>query len=273
MSDNALVSVVIQAYNAEKTIRDCLESVLAQDWSDLQVVVVDDGSRDNTLALLHQMAARDPRVEVVRQENQGVSEARNTALRRCRGEYVRFVDSDDWLPPDSIRKMVEKAQATGCDLVIAGYNEVIGPMRTRRNLEDREDTLDIAEVMDRLNRYANSFFYGVLWNKLFRRSLIESQRVSFVPWFRWGEDFTFVMDFLHEAKRVSYMKDVVYHYNRRVGGLTIRQFFNCITHPLFNIKVKCLMYEHLKQLCVHLGLYGKYRRTLWLYLFRFALNQ
>ena len=272
MSDT-LVSVVIPAYNAEETLPSCLESVRKQNWQALQIIVVDDGSTDGTLAYLQRQAVEDPRVEVYHQSNKGVSEARNNALSHCRGEYIRFVDSDDWLPSDSIRIMVERALATGCDLVIAGYNEVIGPLCTPRNLEDRSDTVPMDLVLTRLNIYANSFFYGVLWNKLFRRSLIEAQQVRFISGVSWGEDFSFVMDFLHKAVTVSYMREIVYHYNRRVGGLTVKQALDCIIHPVENVRMKLTLYRRLKNLYICRGAYTSYRRTLWMYLIRFTLNQ
>ena len=104
------VSVVIPAYNAEKTIERLLNCVLNQTWQALQVILVDDGSEDRTAEIAEKTAQKDLRLTVIRQENLGVSTTRNTGLARCTGKYIRFVDADDTLPADSTEKMVRRAE-------------------------------------------------------------------------------------------------------------------------------------------------------------------
>ena len=268
-----LVSIVIPAYNAAGTISSCLESVCSQSWKTQEIIVVDDGSTDDTAAIVQKLQAKDPRIQLFRQANSGVSMARNLGLTKSTGTYVRFVDADDALKPGSLSAMVRRAEDTGCDLVIGGYDEVIGPVSNLRNLENRSDTVPCDVLLSRLNLWSNSFFYGVLWNKLFRRELIERQQVRFRPRLNWGEDFAFVCGYLPEVGTVSYMTESVYEYRRRVGGLTIRQAVNCIRHPFRNVHVKISLYACLKELYIKRGAYEQYRHTLWHYLFRFTLNQ
>ena len=269
----ALISVVIPAHNAEKTVTACLESILRQDWKALQIVVVDDGSTDRTAELVSAMAQRDPRIELIRQKNGGVSSARNAGLRQCRGEYIRFTDSDDVMAENSLRTLVDTMERTDSDLVIGAYTEVLGRYRTRRSLVKEPRTLEMDAVLRDLDRYAITFYYSVLWNKLFRRESLERQGISFNEALDWGEDFCFVMNYLREARRVSYVTDLVYEYNRRADGLIMKQFWSSVCHPWANIKKKLTMYDNLKQLFIHRGVYPEYRRRLWMFLFRFSFGK
>ena len=266
--DQPVVSVVIPVYNGAKVIEACVASVLAQDVEGMEVIIVDDGSTDGTWPLLEKMAAADGRIRPLRQKNGGVSNARNTALEHCRGEYIRFVDADDVLPPGSMRALLEKARENGSDLVIAGYTEVMGPMRSPRCLRKCEDTMPCNDILGHMNVWANSFYYGVLWNKLFRREIIEKQQVRFISGLNWGEDFAFVCRYLAGAEVISFTTTLVYDYLRNPGGMTMKQIAGCVQHPLASCRVKGQLYRELKTLYIRRGVYGKYRWTLWLYLIR-----
>lgn len=267
-----VVSVVIPVYNGEKAIQACLQSVTAQQGVDMEIIVVDDGSTDGTWALLEQLAQEDGRIQPIHQENGGVSAARNRGLEACRGEFIRFVDADDVLPEGSMQALLEKAQQNGSDLVIAGYNDVVGTMRSPRCMRKCEDTMPCDEMLRHFNPRSNSFYYGVLWNKLFRRSIIEENQVRFISGLHWGEDFAFVCRYLVKAQRVSYTQALVYDYQRNPQGMTIKQFTSCISHPLANCRIKWQLFQELKRLYVQRGLYPRYRWTLWLYLFRTTLT-
>ena len=266
------VSVVIPAYNAEKTLGRMLESVLGQTWRNLQVILADDGSEDNTAALAQSMAEKDARLTVIPRENLGVSATRNAALALCTGKYIRFADADDLLPADSIEQMVRRAEEDGSELVIGGYEQHIGEKSSFHNLAGRGDTAACDEIMDHLCSHANSYFYGVLWNKLFLRKLIENQENQFQEDLTWGEDFAFVMDYLAGVKRVSFMKGSVYHYIRTPGSTSVQQVIDCVKHPGENIRVKQELYGHLKGMYRKRGIYEKYRKRLWMYLFRVGLG-
>ena len=267
-----LISVVIPVWNGEKSLECCLRSVMAQSVKELEIIVVDDGSTDGTWALMERLAAEDDRIRPVHRENGGVSEARNTALPLCRGEFIRFADADDELPPDSMALLLERTRRAGSDLTIAPYVEVMGPVRNVRNLARRSDSIPTDEYLPFLNRWSNSFYAGVLWNKLFRRELIEKGGVRFQKGLRWGEDFAFVCDYLRCAQTVAFLDEPVYIYNRNPQGVTVGFALNCLLHPLRNSRMKGELYGHLRGLYEHRGVYPAYRRTLWMYLFRFTVN-
>ena len=266
------VSVVIPAYNAEGTLQRMLDSVLGQTWEKLQVIVVDDGSRDRTPDIAREAAETDPRLTVVSKENQGVSAARNAGLALCEGKYVRFADADDTLPADSIEKMVKRAEQDGSELVIGGYDQYFRDMHSYHNLAGRNDTTACDVILNHLCGHANSYFYGVLWNKLFMRETLEQGACRFQEDLTWGEDFAFVMDYLAGVSRVSFMNESLYHYSRTAGSTSVQQVLDCVRHPAENIRIKGELYGHLKEMYRKRGQYEKYRKRLWMYLFRVGLG-
>ena len=266
------VSVVIPAYNAENTLQRMLDSVLGQTWRAMQVILVDDGSRDRTVEIARKAAEKDRRLTVIARENLGVSSTRNAGLALCEGKYIRFVDADDTLPPDSMEQMVRRAEIDGSELVIGGYEQYFGNRRSFHNLAGRNDTVACNNMMDHLCSHANSYFYGVLWNKLFLRGAVEQGHCRFQEDLTWGEDFAFVMDYLCSVKQVSFMKESLYHYRRTPGSASVQQVLDCVKHPADNIRIKGILYRRLKDMYRKRGLYEKYRGRLWMYLFRVGLG-
>ncbi|MBQ1446855.1 MAG: glycosyltransferase family 2 protein, partial [Solobacterium sp.] len=100
------VSVILPVYNAEEHLQHCIDSILAQEFEDLELIAVDDGSKDGSPAMLDDYTAKDSRIKVIHKENGGVSSTRNRGLEEAQGEYIQFIDSDDWLPADSIKLLV-----------------------------------------------------------------------------------------------------------------------------------------------------------------------
>ena len=272
MEQRPLISVIVPVWNGEKYLTGCVESVLRQSVRDMEIILVDDGSTDGTWGLIERFAREDGRVKGIRQENGGVSEARNAGIRESRGQYIRFVDADDILPPDSMRLLVEKAQEHDCDLVLAAYTEVLGRRRYHRDLGKCGDVIDNEAFLARLERLSNSFYYGVLWNKLFRGDLIREKEIRFVSGLNWGEDFAFVMRYLAHAERIGYLTEAVYDYRRNPHGAVVRQFFHTILHPVAGMKDRWLIYTFYRDLYKVRGQYEKYRRVLWRYLFRFTIR-
>lgn len=272
MERQPLISVIVPVWNGEPYLTECVESIVSQSLRDMEIILVDDGSTDGTWALMERLKEKDERIRILRQANAGVSEARNAGMEISRGEYIRFVDADDRLPTDSMRMLVEKAQANGCDLVLAAYTEVLGRKRYLRDLGRCEDVVDNDEFLRRLERLSNSFYYGVLWNKLFRGEIIRAHRVRFVSGLHWGEDFAFVMSYLAHAERIGYTTAPVYDYRRNPKGAVVRQFFHTIRHPIEGIRDRLLIYGAYRDLYQARGQYERYRRVLWLYLFRFTIR-
>lgn len=272
MQNQLVVSVIVPVYNAEKTVRRCLDSILTQSYQYLEVLVVDDGSTDSSLATLREYEKHDPRVRVFTKENGGVSSARNVAIDQASGEYIQFVDSDDVLAVGATESMLQAMQSQDADLVIARYTEVAGNLRNQRGYLKDNMTIDQALFLDYLSAHPNSFYYAVLWNKLYRRDIIAQNDIRCDDKLPWGEDFAFNTVYFRYANQVAIISNVVYEYWRSTDGLALSTALACIKRPIYSIRVKFWLHGYYKQLYLNVGLYEKYRRVLPQYLFKVTIS-
>ncbi|MBQ7993183.1 MAG: glycosyltransferase [Solobacterium sp.] len=213
------VSIIIPVYNAEKGIRRCIESVLNQEYSDYELILVDDGSKDSSPAILDEYAAHDARIKVIHKPNQGVSATRNRGLCEAAGTYVQFMDADDWLPPESTKILVRTAVEDECDLVVAGFYRVVNDRVARKSSLDDEDVLTLKEYSEYMKDNPADYYYGVLWNKLYRRDIIEKYNVRMEEGLSFCEDFVFNLEYLVHCQRIRALNVPVYYYVKTEGGL------------------------------------------------------
>lgn len=169
-----MISVIIPVYNTKQYLRSCLDSILSQTYSDLELLFIDDGSTDGSAELLDSFKERDDRIRVIHQENAGVSAARNRGLSEARGDYITFVDSDDTLEPDMYETLLGLVQEYGVDIAHCSYNRVeenrIKPVGNTGNrfLQNREEALECF--------LAGKLYSASCWNKLYARRLFEGVR-------------------------------------------------------------------------------------------------
>ena len=163
--DTPLVSVIVPVYNAENTLHACVKSISEQTYRNIEIILVNDGSKDDSLSVCRALAAGDERIKIIDKPNSGVSASRNMGIECARGKYLQFADSDDYLAIDGTRQMVERAESTGSDLVIAEFFRVVGKrMIASTNLPGNE-VLTQKEFARRLMDSPLNFYYGVMWNK------------------------------------------------------------------------------------------------------------
>lgn len=215
----SLLSVVVPAYDVAAWLPECLDSILASTWPLLEVVVVDDGSPDASGAIAERYAQRDPRVRVTHTENRGLGAARNEGLRHATGDYVGFCDSDDVVPPDAYRTMVEALVASGSDFVTGsilrwergGMEEPPWMRRLhaqgRRRIRAEEHPEILGDVF--------------AWNKIFRRSFWDGQALSWPEGVRYEDQPTTTRAYL--SGRFDVVPDLVYHWRIRADGSSITQ--------------------------------------------------
>lgn len=216
----ATVSIIVPAYNAQNTIGRCMESILNQTYTDFELLVMDDGSRDGTAAIIDSYAEKDPRVIAVHKPNSGVSDTRNQALGRARGQYIQFLDADDWISPDATRLFVRAMEDNPtCDMVIADFYRVIGEKMSQKGDIEEEKLLTREEYADEMMRNPADFYYGVLWNKFFRRSIIEENQLRMDVKLDWAEDFIFNMEYVLHTDHIYALKAPVYYYVKTEGSL------------------------------------------------------
>ncbi|MBP3701978.1 MAG: glycosyltransferase family 2 protein, partial [Lachnospiraceae bacterium] len=126
------VSIVVPIYNAEKALKRCVDSILGQEYTDYEVLLMNDGSKDSSGEICDQYAARDSRIRVVHKTNSGVSATRNMALDLARGTYVQFMDADDWITPEATKLLVRTMEENDCDMVISDFYRVVGERLSRK---------------------------------------------------------------------------------------------------------------------------------------------
>lgn len=214
------ISVIIPVYKVEPYLDACVSSVVGQTFSDLEILLVDDGSPDRCPELCDAWAKKDPRVRVIHQENGGLSAARNTGIEAAKGEFLAFVDSDDMLEPDALRRAWEAQQACQADLVIFNLvyvDEHNHPLPAPDFSGFRDEVLTADEVWQRYFALAEQkIYYVVAWNKLYRRELFKTLR--YAPGKRYEDQFL-LPGLLAQCKTVACLRYVGYRYAQRGGSI------------------------------------------------------
>ncbi|MGA8112968.1 MAG: bifunctional glycosyltransferase family 2 protein/CDP-glycerol:glycerophosphate glycerophosphotransferase [Actinocatenispora sp.] len=213
----ALLSIIVPSYGVQAYVGECLDSLLSQSFTDIEIIAVDDCSPDRTGQILDSYAARDPRVRVLHlPENRGLGGARNAGFAEATGEYVWFVDSDDWVAPHSLAAIVRRLRETRPDVLMIDYAEAFWDLRTRRNL--RHDVLAAAPDVFRVADYPQLFdVFVVAWNKVVRREYLTKLDVPFPTGIY--EDIPFTYPLLVAAERISVLNQVCVYYRQRRGSI------------------------------------------------------
>lgn len=200
MQNNNLVSIIIPVYNVARYLDDCLNSVLKQTYTNLEMIVVDDGSTDESLEICRSYAAKDKRLKVFHQDNAGVSAARNIGLNIMTGKYVLFIDSDDKIEQDMVKNLVKAIdQSERIDAVFCGYKEFDNETGTII----KEVVPNKSKIVDRDDGVAEIFgeYSTMLWNKMFRCSIIDKADLFDVT-LKIGEDELWMVNVLKKANNI-----------------------------------------------------------------------
>lgn len=201
-TENPLISIIIPVYNVEKYLDKCVESVVNQTYRNLEIILVDDGSPDNCPKMCDEWAANDSRIKVIHLENTGVANARNTALRMAAGDYVGFVDGDDYVEPDMYQQLVELAMKYNSDITFCSY---------QINDEDRGEAgcSEIPKDAVMKNVLMGEYEYGVLWNKLYKSSVVKDLEM---PPLKCSEDLPYNYFAMKNADKFVKTELKLYHY-------------------------------------------------------------
>lgn len=200
------VSVIIPVYNVEKYLTRCLQSVCGQTMKDIEIICVNDGSTDNSAHILAEFAAQDSRVKVITQENRGLSEARNRGLDVAEGQYIAFVDSDDFVAPIFVQTLVTAAEETNSDIVNCNFIKVTDETVLKQS--KNTDVQVFANPLQQLLIKSNYLKFNV-WNKLYKRSFIGEFRFAKGLYF---EDWIFNTCLFAKAQKLAYVKAQLYGY-------------------------------------------------------------
>lgn len=216
---DALVSIIVPVYNAEKYLERCVDSILKQDYPNFELLLMDDGSRDASGKICDEYAKKDSRIRVIHKENSGVSDTRNQALGLAQGEYIQFLDSDDWIVPEATRLLVRSMEQYQCDMVIADFYRVSGERLAQKGDIEEDKVMNRQEFAACMIENPADFYYGVLWNKLYRRRIIEENKIRMDVSISWCEDFLFNLEYIRHASSFYALQVPVYYYLKRKGSL------------------------------------------------------
>lgn len=216
MNDH-LISVIVPMYRVEKYLRNCLESILAQTYQNFEVILVDDDSPDNSGLIAEEYAQRDSRFTVIHKANGGLSDARNAAIPLTTGEYLTFIDSDDWISPYYIENLYHAITKDNSNLAVSWFENVFADKAIQSvpsNVLERYECIQSADCMERM-LYQNGVETSA-WGKLYRKEIISDLRY---PVHKLYEDIPVTYECVKRAKKIAVIKNVDYYYFQRMDSI------------------------------------------------------
>lgn len=211
MNNENLISVIVPVYGVEKYIRQCLDSLINQSYRNLEIIVINDGTKDNSAEIAKEYSRKDPRVLVFDYENGGLSVARNRGLTHARGEYIAFLDSDDWVKLDMYEQLLKVLLETKADMVKCGINETDG-IKSVVTTFPKNDV-----VKADFTFYYGGFLHTVVWNALYTREL--AMKVQY-PVNVVNEDNYATGMYIYYAKKIAFVKEVYSFYRVNLTGIS-----------------------------------------------------
>lgn len=210
-----MITVIVPVYNSEKTVKRCVESIMGQSEQELEILLINDGSTDKSQKICESLAEQDKRIRLINKKNAGVSAARNTGILYARGEYLQFVDSDDYIELDMCKTLLESIEQHKADISICGFH----------HWYDGADVVKVPEfinskVLDKggfAERFLELYQHGFLnmpWNKLYRKDLVSDY---FEEDLSLGEDLLFNLSYLESVTSIGVVKEPLYHYIQERG--------------------------------------------------------
>ena len=279
-----LVSVIVPIYNAQNNIVRCVESIRRQTYENLEILLLNDGSKDVSYPVCEMLSKADARIVLIDKENSGVSATRNLGMRMARGKYLQFVDADDTLEPFATELLVQRAEDNNADLVIAAYNRIV-PYKPKK--EAKLDPLlpnkkkQLTEQLAKFQTFGflpmgfmtkeefacglmqepASFYYGVMWNKLYRADLVRAHTdVRCSEEMTWSEDLYFNLTYIRYAERFFALTAPIYNYYDNPGSAVH------LTKVRTAITTRTALFSYYKELYEQLGLYEENKLQIFKYL-------
>lgn len=243
------ISVVVPIFNAAAFLRPALDSILDQTLREIEIICVDDGSTDASLKIVKEYQARDSRIRIVTQNNAGPGMARNNGLRRARGEYIAFLDADDFFALKFLERMYETAVEGDLDIVVCDYDLYYSSnAKFRKNVVGEEQNLLVPGKVTSKKDFPDQIFQltdGYVWSKLFRRSFLLEKKIVFPEALRMFEDVYFVVTSLSLAERIGKCEGVLIHhrvYSEQARSRLFRKYY--AQAPQMYVDIKNFLTSH-----------------------------
>lgn len=243
------ISIILPVYNVEKYLANCIESILAQTHQNIEIILVNDGSKDNSLEICKTYVEKDPRIILIDKPNEGVAITRNKGMEKATGDYIAFVDPDDWVEPkmyESLLKQIKKWDSPVC--LCNFYKDT--KRRSQPKVFEFEDEVlvehqivdklinDMIGVADLLPKY--TMIMGSVWRGLYKREFINTHQLRFIPKLTIMEDLVFMVQVLLKCNKVAIDQNTWYHYVQH-GGSALHSY----NHQLWEDQL--VVYDHLEQ--------------------------
>ena len=213
--EQSLISIIIPVYNGEKYLRPCIDSILHQTYQHWELLLIDDGSPDSSGAICDEYT-NDPRISVVHKENGGQASARNQGVAMAKGEYISFVDCDDWLETDMYERMVQTMHSQQSEIIICGYIE---EYKSRQKKVHADGEMKVYEASEALKLVLRGKIGSYLWSMLFRREVVQELMPDLNPY----EDHATIFKWISHARRVVVLHQAFYHY-RQLGSSSLHSY-------------------------------------------------
>lgn len=236
---NPLISVVVPIYNVDKYLDRCVDSIIKQTYTNLEIILVDDGSSDNSPKMCDDWNSRDKRIKVIHKENGGLSDARNAGMIIATGEIISFIDSDDWIEHEMFEKMLNRKQKDNSDIVSCGVKWVKEDGSIIRDVTSDNEIIDTTTAMKELIN--DNKLKQHVWNKIYNRNLIKD-----IPFEKgkYHEDVFWSYQIFGKAKRTSVIKESFYNYVQRSNSIMGEEYSAKRLDALDAMKLRC---EYIKR--------------------------
>lgn len=208
-----MISIIVPVYNASSYLRRCVDSILSQSYADFELLLINDGSTDCSKCICDEYATKDVRIRVFHRANGGVSSARNYGIEHATGEWITFIDSDDWVKPEYLSHLIEES-TPDYDLIVGGYVD------EEKVYLIEESIYEVGNFIDLIGRHRGGGALRTVWGKLFKKSIIRDECLRFDDAIRAGEDSIFVLQYLYFCNKVKLIGRCDYNYRSNNGANT-----------------------------------------------------
>lgn len=219
-----LISIIVPLYNSENYIERCIKSIQNQNYSEIEIIVVNDGSTDRSLDKVKELSKYDNRIKIINKQNEGVSKARNIGIEYSKGDYIMFIDSDDWIESETISRILEENEKINAEYIKFAYIVEEKDFSKNSKLMFKDiinfSKENLSELYDKL---IYTYELNQVWGALIKRDLIISNNIRFDENYRYAEDYKFNLDLITKVKNFLYIPEHFYHYFYNSNGI-VRSF-------------------------------------------------
>ena len=212
------VTVIVPVYNVESYVKECILSLLEQTYSNLEIIIINDGSTDNSKEICEEIQGKDKRIIYISKKNSGVSDTRNVGIKQSTGDYITFIDSDDFIDNEYIDRMVTQLEECNVDMVVCNYIELYKNSKLSINNNEINDIIITnREAITKV--FSSRTFGGYLWNKIFKSEIIKKNKLFFNKDIHMCEDMLFICKYLSNCNNVKIISDKIYFYRMRQSSM------------------------------------------------------